>query len=337
MAFYCGIDLHASNSYVAIVDQEGRDIVCRRVQNRLDVIQATLQGYRDELVGVGVESTFNWYWLVDGLMDAGYPIHLLNTTQAETFRNLKYRDDRHDARWIATLLRFGVFPDAYILPKEERPYRDLLRRRMLLVQARTRLLQSINSTYQRHHGRGISTGNVGSWNAEILASLFPDPAVAESVAVMLPVVRVLERQVRSIEQTVEEHAKLRPEFQLLTTAPGIGTILALVIMYETGDIGRFPTVGHYASYCRCVPSRHVSNGRRKGSGNRKNGNKYLSWAYSEAALHAARVDPRARQWRDRKRARSHPMVAWRALASKMVRGCYWVLRRQVPFDSDRAF
>jgi len=337
MRVYCGIDLHASNSYVAIVDETGRDVLCRRVRNRLELIQGTLEPYRDELAAVGVESTFNWYWLVDGLTDAGFPVRLLNTTSAEHFSELKYRDDRHDARWIATLLRLGIFPDAYILPRQERPYRDLLRRRMLLVQTRTRLLQSIDSTYQRHYGRAITTGAASSWNAETLASLFPDPAVAESVAVMLPLVRLLERQIRSIERTVKERAKLRSEFELLTTAPGIGTVLALVIMYETGDIGRFPTVRHYSSYCRCVQSRHVSSGRRKGSGNRKNGNRYLSWAYSEAALYAANVDPRARRWRDRKRSRAHPMVAWRALANKMARGCYWVLRRQVPFDPERAF
>jgi transposase len=123
----------------------------------------------------------------------------------------------------------------------------------------------------------------------------------------------------------------------LRTAPGIGQVIALTIMCETGDIARFPKVGNYGSYCRCVKSEKTSNNKRKGKGNRKNGNKYLSWAYSEAAHHAARFEPRAKHYLDRKRSRSHPMVAARALANKMARGCYYVMRDQVAFDPSRAF
>jgi transposase len=131
--------------------------------------------------------------------------------------------------------------------------------------------------------------------------------------------------------------KLRNKFRLLKTAAGIGDILAMTIMCETQDISRFPRVGNYASYCRCVKTEHTTNHKRKGAGNRKNGNTYLSWAYSEAAHHAIRYEPLAKRYYDRKRARSHVMIARRALAHKIARACYYVLRDQVPFDPNRAF
>jgi transposase len=167
--------------------------------------------------------------------------------------------------------------------------------------------------------------------------MFDDPHVAESVASMLPVVRVITAQIKAIEKTVMETGKLRDEFSLLRTAPGIGEVIALTIMCETGDIRRFPGVGNYGSYCRCVNSVRISNNKKKGKGNRKNGNKYLSWAYSEAAHHAVRFEPRAKRYFDRKKSQSHQMVAARALANKMARACYFVLRDQVAFDPSRTF
>jgi transposase len=154
---------------------------------------------------------------------------------------------------------------------------------------------------------------------------------------MLPVVQVLTTQIKDLEETVLQIGKLRDEYRLLKTVSGIGNVLALTIMYETVDIRRFPKVGNYVSYCRCAKSEHTSNKKRKGSGNRKNGNKYLSWAFSEAAYHAKRYNLMAERYYARKRTRSHPMVAKRALAAKLARGCYYVLRDQVPFNSIRTF
>jgi transposase len=168
-------------------------------------------------------------------------------------------------------------------------------------------------------------------------SFFDDRFVAESIAVMLPVVRVLTTQIKNIEKSALTEGKLRDEFQLLKTVPGIGDILGMTIMCETGDIGRFEGVSNYVSYSRCAKSEHTTNFKRKGAGNRKNGNKYLSWAYSEAAHHAKRLEPLAKRYYARKIRRSHPMVARRALAAKIARGCYCVLRDHVPFDPSRAF
>jgi transposase len=167
--------------------------------------------------------------------------------------------------------------------------------------------------------------------------LVDDPLVVETVSVMLPVIRVLTIQIKNVESKVLAEAKPRSEFRLLKTAPGIGDILAMTIMLETVDIARFPKVGNYVSYCRCAKSEHTTNYKKKGVGNRKNGNKYLSWAYSEAAHHARRYEPLAARYYARKRRRSHPIVAKRALAAKIARACYYILRDQAPFDPSRTF
>jgi transposase len=131
--------------------------------------------------------------------------------------------------------------------------------------------------------------------------------------------------------------KLRKEFDLLQTIPGIGKILSLTIMLEVGDIKRFPGVGNYSSYCRCVRSERISNGKKKGENNRKNGNKYLAWAYVEAANFAIRYCPEAHRFYQRKKAAKNGVVAIKALANKLARASYFMMRDQVPFEKERMF
>ena len=147
----------------------------------------------------------------------------------------------------------------------------------------------------------------------------------------------LSRQIHKIEWVVQKKMALKEEYRYLLTLPGVGKILSLTIMLETGPISRFATVGDYVSYCRKVPSRWTSNGKAKGSGNKKNGNKYLAWAYSEASDFARRLYPEARAYYQRKMQKTNAAVAHSALANKLSRAGYYVMRDQVPFRPEKLF
>ena len=337
MKLYGGIDLHSNNSVVALTDEQDRVEYLKRLPNDLSVILSALQPHQESIEGLVVESTYNWYWLVDGLMDAGYRLHLANTAAIIQYAGLKYADDDSDACWLAKLLRLGLLPEGYIYPKEERPVRDLLRKRSQLVHQRTSNLQSVQNLMARNRGRSLSANSIKRLTYEEVDRLLPDADLALAVKGSVAVMRTLDGVIILLEKAVKGRIRLRPQFKPLLTVSGIGEILGLTIMLETGEIGRFAKVGNYASYCRCVGSEHLSNGKRKGRGNTKNGNKYLAWAYIEAANFAVRYSPEIRRYYQRKAARTNGIVAIKTVAHKLARACYYILRDQVEFDVNRAF
>jgi transposase len=334
---YCGIDLHARNCYLAILNQERKLITQGRYDNDLGVIINALEPYREEIAGITVESTFNWYWLVDGLMDYGYRLHLANTNEAQQYDGLKYADDRHDARWLALLLLLGILPEGYIYPKEERPNRDLCRRRAFLVRKRTSMLTSMRGAFGCWTGEQVSRNEIAKWTEKDLEVLLPDPKIRLGLSCLLEPMWTINDQIRILEKEVLATAKLREEFRKLETVWGIGKILALTIMYEVGEISRFASVGNFVSYCRLVATDRRSDKKSKGKGNRKNGNPYLSWAFSEAAHFAERHRPAAKRFAQRKRAKRNGIVANRALAHKLARASFYVMRDKIDFDPDLAF
>ena len=274
---------------------------------------------------------------MDGLMDAGYRVHLTNTWAAKQWDGLKYTDDRHDARWLAHLLKLGILPEGYIYPKEERPVRDLLRRRAFLVRKRTSFLLSMRGAFECRTGMRTNSNDLKKWEAQDVEAHLDDDVSALGITCLLEPVKVLTAQIRTIEKEALKRGRLRDEFAPLLTVWGIGKILALTTMYEVGDIKRFRKVGNFASYCRLVNTTRLSVGKRKGSGNRKNGNPYLSWAFSEAAHHANRHHEEARKYFQRKKSKTNGIIAIRALAHKLARASYHVMRDQVDFDSTKLF
>ena len=337
MKLYGGIDLHANNSVVVILDEQDHKVYQKRLHNDLVEILAQLVPYKPELQGLVVESTYNWYWLVDGLMEAGYRVHLANTAAIQQYSGLKYTDDQSDARWLAHMLRIGVLQEGYIYPKAERAARDLLRKRSQLVRQKTANLLSIQNLVTRNTGAALRGNALKKLTHEEVTALLPDGDLALAVQSNLAVIQCLEEQIGQIERVVTKRVKLKSAFKQLLTVRGIGQTLGLTIMLETGDIGRFASVGHFASYCRCVGSKRVSNGKRKGQGNTKNGNKYLAWAFVEAAHFAIRFNPEVRRFYQRKQAKTNDIVALKAVAHKLARACYYILRDQVPFEVNKAF
>jgi transposase len=337
MALYVGIDLHANTSVVVVLDAQDRVVYQKRLPNALEHILEPLAPYRAASRGVVVESTYNWYWLVDGLMEAGYVVHLANTAAIQQYDGLKHTDDRSDARWLAHLLRLGLLPQGHIYPEAERPVRDLLRKRRQLVRHQTAHRLSIQNLVARNTGASVSGNRINHWERDDVLSLVPDADRALAVTSNLAVLHGLADQMAILERTGKERVKLRPAFRQLLTGSGIGDVLALTILLETGEIGRFATVGDFASDCRCVGSHKLSHGTRTGQGHTKNGNKYVAWAFVEAANFAVRYNPQSKRYYQRQQAKTNGVVAIKAVAHKVARAGYDVMRDQVPFETAKAF
>ncbi len=338
MELYCGFDLHANNTYIGIVDEKGKRLMTRKLDNDPGLIIHVLDAYREDISGIVVESTYNWYWLVDKLMEAGYDVHLANTSAIQKYSGLKHGNDVSDAFWLAEMLRLGILPTGYIYPKEERPIRDLLRKRSHFVRLRTSLILSLQGIICRNYGVKVKVNDLKRIKEDRATPIMGDNEdLALAGMASKEAIDFLTRKIRGIESFIEKKMDLKEAYQPLLTMPGVGKILALTIMLETGPIDRFKKVGNYTSYCRKVSSKWTSNGKIKGGGNKKNGNKYLSWAYAEAAELSRRYSEECRSWYNRKKAKTNRMVAHAALAHKLARAGYYIMRDQASFMPERLF
>ena len=338
MGLHCAVDLHGNNGYYGIVDETGRRLLSKRLPNALETVLPILEPFRERLNdGVIVESTFNWYWLVDGLNENGYKVRLANPAAMQQYNGLKNTDDETDTFFLTEMSRLGILPEGFIYPKQERPVRDLLRRRLLLVHQKTAHTLSFQNLVARERGEQISANAILKLWPEEVKQLFDDERLVLMGQTNIEMIHFLTKQIHKIENIVLGEVKLKPEYEKLLTVPGIGRVLALTIMLETGDINRFAKVGNYSSYCRCVKSTRSSNEKKKGENNAKNGNRYLSWAYVEAANFIRRYCPEAKKWHQRKCTRCKQVVATKALASKICKACYFIIRDQQDFDVKMLF
>lgn len=334
---YSGIDLHSTNNVVVVSDEADRVLYRARLPNRLDKVLEALEPFREELAAVAVESTYNWYWLVDGLHAAGYKVLLANTAKMKRYDGLKHSGDETDAAHLAQLLRLGILPTGYIYPKEQRALRDLGRRRMQLVRSRTVQILAVENVQARESGARMTGAEVKRLSVREVQDLGLLPEVRLGMQANVAVIGTLNSEISRIERHLAQCLRGRSDYRVLTTAPGIWHRLAPVILLETGSVERFAAVGDYASYARCVDSARLSNGKKKGEGNRRNGNKYLAWAFIEAAHVARRSCPEAKRFYERKKARTNAVVATKALAHKRARACYHMLKSAQPFDLRRCF
>jgi len=234
------------------------------VPNDAAAILALLAGHREELVGVVVESTYNWYWLVDALQEDGYRVHLANTAAIKRYEGLKHSGDEDDAAYLAQLLRLKILPSGYICPPAARAVRDLARKRMQLVRSRTAQVLSVENMLSRETGAGMRSYAVQRLTAQDVESFGFHQDVGRAMCANVAIIQTLNREIAKLEQRLSQCVRLRPEFRLLTSVPGIGQTLATLIMLEVGTIERFAAVGNFASYARCVDSARLSNGKKKG-------------------------------------------------------------------------
>ena len=332
-----GIDLHSNNLFCGMVDAEGKRVFEKKLPCTLSQVLQALAPFKERLDTIAVESTYNWYWLVDGLQDAGYRAVLANPAGMEQYSGLKQTDDKSDAFFLAELLRLKILPTGYICERRLRSVRDLLRRRMMLVSKRTALILSLQSLHVRTLGCALIPGEAKLMSVQQAQKSFTHPADRLISGLDVQLISQLGKGIQQIEKMVLAMTKGLPCYQVLHSLPGVGKILALTITLETADVKRFATAGDYASYCRCVESRRMSNGKKKGENNGKCGNKYLAWAYVEAANFAKRYDLQCRQFHDRKSARTNKIVATKALACKLAKAAWHMMNEQTAYDPARMF
>jgi transposase len=332
-----GIDLHSNNLFCAIVDLEGKRVFEKKLPCELESVVRALKPFKKRLEKIAVESTYNWYWLVDGLQDHGYPVVLANPAAMQQYDGLKHADDKSDGFFLAEMLRLNILPTGHICDRQIRPVRDLLRRRMGLVHKRTSLILSLKSLHTRLTGRDLSTARIKALAPGEGEKLFEHPADQLITRLDLQLVEQLDQSIGKIEAAILAVVKFLPSYQVLQTMPGVGKILGLTITLETVDPGRFASPGDYASYCRCVKSQRMSNGKKKGENNGKCGNKYLAWAFVEAANFAKRSDPACRKFHDRKTGQANSIVATKALACKLAKAAWHMMSRNEPYNGGRMF
>jgi transposase len=338
--YNCGIDLHAHQMYVCLMDRQGKKLVhCNVKDNNFDYFLKLIKPYRHSLT-VCAECMFGWYWLADACQAQGLTFVLAHALYLHLIHGGKNKNDRIDSEKIAHLLRSNLIPPSYVYPAARRPLRALLRQRIAYVWRRSELLARIHS-HQLAHNRtpAKQTRRCRDFWEEQLLKAENHPLRQIALKNDLAMIRHYDQQVFPLEEELQRQTQRVAcrEFTLLKTIPGIGESLGLTILYEIGDINRFPSVKDFLSYCRLVKGTVASAGKIKGLRGAKLGNPYLRWAFGEAAVIAKRDHYRLKPLAQQLEARlnGNKFKANTVLAIKLARAAYFMLKNKTVFDPDR--
>jgi transposase len=336
-AYYCGIDLHARSLYIHVLDDQGHTRLEQNINASPAAVLDALKPYREGLV-VGCECMFAWYWLADLCQREQIPFVLGHALAMKLIHGSKAKNDRIDARKIAGLLKGGLFPMAYVYPKDKRDTRDLLRRRSFFVRQRAQLIAHIQNTNSQYNLPPFPKKLTYKGNrSDEIADRFEHPSTKLSITSDLNLIESYDAQIATLETHLVKSAKVDDPttFQFLRSVPGIGQILGLVMLYEIESIRRFPEVGNFLSYSRLVTCTHESAGKVKGVGGRKIGNAHLKWAFSEAASLMLRSFAPARAWMQKQSKKRGAKKAHAILEAKIGRTVYHLWRKQTAFDAKK--
>jgi len=338
--FNCGIDLHARQMYVCLMDRDGKKLVHTNIKNNdFDYFLKRVAPYRHDLT-ICCECMFGWYWLADACQAACLTFVLAHALYLKAIHGGKNKNDRIDSEKLAHLLRTNLIPPAYVYPADKRPLRALLRQRLFFVWRRAELLARIHS-HQLAHNRAPqkqTRRNRDPWEKQLLAAE-DHPLRQLALQNDLAMIRHFDTQIFQLEEELQRQAKKNAsrDYALLQTVPGIGENLGMTILCEIGDITRFPTVKNFLSYSRLVKGTVASAGKIKGLRGAKLGNPYLRWAFGEAAVIAKRdhavIGPLAQ--RLEARMNGNKFKANTVVAIKLARAVYFMLKGKTVFDPDR--
>jgi transposase len=334
--YYCGIDLHARLLYVCIIDDKNEILVHKKIKDSPEQLLVLLTPYLGNIV-LGVECMHCWYWVSDLCRQHDIDFVLGHALYMKAIHGGKTKNDKIDSFKIAKLLRGGNFPLAYNYPNELRATRDLLRRRTKLVRFGADLKAHVSNTVSQYNYPAHSLNLRYPKSRAQMTNVFDDISVQRNIDIDLHIVGHIETELRQVEWFIEKQAKQHNarDYYLLKSIAGVGQILALTILYEIGDINRFDSVQKFASYSRLVKCKAESAGKTYGTQGNKIGNAHLKWAFSEMAVLYLRGNDKARAYLNQLQKRMSKAKALSALAHKLGRCVYFMLKRQKAFDEKR--
>lgn len=334
--YYCGIDLHTKNMYVCILNQEGKTLYHYNLPTQPDSLFTVIQPYLPNLV-IAVECIFTWYWIADFCAQHHITFVLGHALYMKAIHGAKTKNDRIDSQKIALLLRAGMIPMAYVYPAGMRSNRDLLRRRMYFVYKRSELLSHIQNTKSQYNLPDFEKRLDRHSNRMAIPEHFNDPSVKKSMELNLSLLDTYEVLLKDVELFLVHHAQVQDPHNLclLKTIPGVGKILALVMLYEIHDINRFPTVQNFVSYARLIRPKKESSGKITGTANRKMGNAYLRWAFGEAATLMLREREDVKAYHHKLKNKHGKAKAMAILSHRIGRAVYFMLKNQRAFDVNK--
>jgi len=335
--YYCGIDLHARSMYVTVMDKSGKILFRRDMKNDFKIFLRYVSKYLPSMA-VGVESTYNWYWIADGCHQAGIPFYLGHAFYMKAITGGKHKNDKLDSKTLADLMRGNLFPKAYPYPREMRPTRDLLRRRSYFVSLRAGAYTHIQEIFSQIAILDVSGQDVKNKNTRrLLVERLDDPILQLTVSSDLDLIERLDPIINTLEKTIRRQAKHHDPraFATLNTTTGIGDILSLTTLYEIHKIDRFPSVQNFSSYSRVVRCERTSNGKSTGGGNNKIGNPYLKWAFDQIVLRAQIYSPSIKKAYERLISKHGPRQAKSIMGHKFAVAIYFMLKNGQAFDETR--
>jgi transposase len=334
--YYCGIDLHTQNMYVCIVNQAGKIMYHYNLPVSKDSLLCVIEPYLPD-VAIAVECIFTWYWIADFCSQHKVPFVLGHALYMKAIHGGKTKNDKIDSHKIAMLLRGGMIPMSYVYPAQMRSTRDLLRRRMYFVHKRSELLSHIQNTKFQYNLPDFQKRIDRRSNRIGINEHFEDAGVRKSIELDMALLDTYELLLKEVEQYLSEHAKENnlTDLSLLRTIPGVGKILALVILYEIHDINRFASVQNFVSYARLIKPKKESAGKTTGAANRKMGNAYLRWAFGEAAILMLRERPEVKKYHQKLKSKHGKAKALAILTHRIGRSVYYMLTKQKVFDIDK--
>lgn len=334
--YYCGIDLHTRSMFVCILDQKGKILVHKNIKTDPNSLLKIISPFLPDVV-IAVECIFTWYWVADFCSKHQIPFVLGHALYMKAIHGSKTKNDKIDSHKIAALLKAGMIPMAYVYPAEMRATRDLLRRRMFFKYKRSELLAHIENTRHQYLLPAFYKKIAYKSNRSGIAQRFPNPSTQKSIQTDMDLLTIYDQKIMELELFVTHHAKEHNpnDLYLLRSIPGIGDVLSLVILYEIHDIRRFPTVQDFASYARLIKPRKESAGKTYSAANRKIGNAYLKWAFSEAAVLLIRGRDNIKAYHQKLKNKHGKAKAMAILSHRIGRAVYYILKNKQAFDMKR--